>query len=257
MPSLIPVYYQIKQHIKSWIINRELAPGQKIPSESELAKRFQVSRLTVRQSISQLIQEGFIIARKGEGTFVTNNKGLINKFSLEFTGFMDDLFYQISESKTKFVKKKTILPPKFIGLKLELDAGEEVIMLKRVRVLKNKVFAFTINYLPMSIGTKIKKKDLFIKPLMQILEQDLKIHFTEALQTIEATFAIQEVAEKLGIQVGSPILSVERVMYTVNRKPVEVVQSSYPGDLYKYIVRLKHVGNRKKGGNFWIHQGKK
>jgi GntR family transcriptional regulator len=83
MNTILPIYYQIKQTIKNWIINREFSLGEKIPSENELAEKFNVSRLTIRQAISQLIQEGFLQSRRGEGTFVTENENLINRFNLE------------------------------------------------------------------------------------------------------------------------------------------------------------------------------
>jgi GntR family transcriptional regulator len=252
LSALLPAYYQIKQTIKNWILNKEFNPGEKIPSENELGEKFNVSRLTVRQAISQLVQEGFLISKRGEGTFVTHNEHLIGSFSLEFTGFMDDLFYQISKCKTKSVKINRIPVPKVIKEKLELStSGEEVIQIKRVRFLNDKPFNYTINYLPFDIGKRITEKELFRKPLLQIMEQDLGIQFTEAFQTIEASFADQEVSEQLGIVSGSPILLVERIMYTKKRKPVEVVQSSYRGDLYKYIVRLKNI--KRKNGSIWIH----
>lgn len=252
MSTLLPVYYQIKQTIKNWILNKEFNPGEKIPSENELGEKFNVSRLTVRQAISQLVQEGFLISKRGEGTFVTHNEHLIGSFSLEFTGFMDDLFYQISKCKTKSVKINRIPVPKVIKEKLELsNSGEEVIQIKRVRFLNDKPFNYTINYLPIDIGKRMTEKDLLRKPLLQIMEQDLGIQFTEAFQQIEASFADQEVSEQLDIVSGSPILLVERIMYTKKRKPVEVVQSSYRGDLYKYIVRLKNI--KRKNGSIWIH----
>ena len=253
MNTIVPIYYQIKQAIKNWIISKEFNPGDKIPSENELADKFGVSRLTIRQAISQLSQEGFLISKRGEGTFVTNNENLINSFSLEFTGFMDDLFYQISKSKTKSVKITRMIVPKLIKEKLELNKDEEeVVQFKRVRFLKDKSFAYTINYLPIEIGTKITEEELYKKPLLRIIEQDFGIPFTEAFQTIEASFADKEVAEQLGIPSGSPILFVERIMYTKRRKPVELVQSSYRGDLYKYIVRLKNI--KKKDRSIWMHQ---
>jgi GntR family transcriptional regulator len=251
--NVLPVYYQIKQTIKNWIINKEFNPGEKIPSENELSEKFGVNRLTVRQAILQLVQEGFLTSKRGEGTFVTNNAGLINRFSLEFTGFMDDLFYQVSKSKTKSVKMRRLKPPKLIKDKLELGNEEkEVVQIKRVRFLENKSFAFTVNYLPLAIGQGISERDLSRKPLLQILEQDFGIQFTEAFQTIQASFADQEVAQMLGVASGSSILFVERIMYTQRRKPVEVVQTSYRGDLYKYIVRLKYL--KRKDESLWVHQ---
>jgi GntR family transcriptional regulator len=89
---------------------------------------------------------------------------------------------------------------------------------------------------------------------LQILEQDMRIQFTEAVQKIEASFADKEVAGKLEIASGSPILFVERIMYTQKHDPVEVFQSSYRGDLYHIIVRFKNV--RSKEGSRWIHRSK-
>jgi GntR family transcriptional regulator len=253
MNALLPVYYQIKQAIKNWIITKEFNPGEKIFSENELAERFNVSRLTVRQAISQLIQEGFLISKRGEGTFVTQNECLINSFNLEFSGFMDDLFYQVQKSRTKSVEMGRTAIPKSIREKLGLEnEEEEVVQIKRIRFMDDKSFAYTVNYLPLEIGLKINERELYHKPLLRILEQDLGIQFTEAFQTIEASFSDREVSEKLGIQSGSPILFVERIMYTKKEKPVELVQTSYRGDLYKYIVRLKNVKGNK--GTVWIPQ---
>jgi GntR family transcriptional regulator len=250
--TLMPIYYQIKQSIKAWIVNKEFNPGQKIPSENQLADRFHVNRMTVRRAIFQLIQEGFLVSRRGEGTFVTNDENMINKFGLEFTGFMDDLFYQVSRSKTKSVEFNIIKSSKLIANKLQLtEIGQELLQIKRLRVLKNRPFGFTINYLPMDIGNKIRKEDLYQKPLLQILERDLGFQLTEALQTVESTFANQDVAKLLGIMEGSPILFVERIMYSNNMRPIELAQSSHPGDLYKYIIRLKNI--KEKSGNVWVH----
>ena len=251
MNDLLPRYYQIKQTIKNWIINKEFNPGDKIPSENELADRFNVTRLTVRRAISQLIQEGFLNSQRGGGTYVTSDKHLIDSFDLEFTGFMDDLFYQVSKSKTKTAKIIRISVPVAIADKLSIDKEDEVIQIKRIRLKGDHSFAYTINYLPMKIGEKIKVEDLYKKPLLQIMEQDLGIKFTEAFQTIEASFADQEVAPLLEVVAGAPILFVERIMYTKGRKPVEVVQSLYRGDRYKYIARLKTA--RRKNGSIWIY----
>ena len=253
MNSILPVYYQIKQTIKNWIINREYGPGSRIPSENQLATHFKVNRLTVRQALSQLAQEGFLVRKRGKGTFVTGNEDLIDRFSLEFSGFMDDLFYQVQRAKTESVSINQMKPPnRHIQEKLDLmDDTEEVTQILRVRFFRGNPFAYTINYLPTGIGKKINKAALYKKPLLQIMEQELHIKFVEALQTIEASFADQEVADLLGVAPGMPILFVERTMYTTNRRPVELVQTSYRGDLYKYIVRLRTMKGTR--GNLWIH----
>jgi GntR family transcriptional regulator len=254
MANLLPVYYEIKHVIKNWILNKEFSLGQKIPSENELAHRFSVNRLTVRQAISQLIQEGFLFARRGEGTFVTHDENLVRSFNIELMGFMDESFYQVCKTKAKSVKIETFAPPKVIREKLELDDScGDVIQIKRARLLDDKPFAYTINYLPKELGSGIREDDLYRRPVHQILREEYGIEFTEAVQSIEASFATREVSEELGVSQGLPILLVERIMFGKKRRPVQLVQSSYRGDLYKYIVRLKNI--RKRDGRFWIHAG--
>ncbi|MGQ9637417.1 MAG: GntR family transcriptional regulator, partial [Thermodesulfobacteriota bacterium] len=256
MNTVLPIYYQIKQTIKDWVVNREYLPGEKIPSENELAYKFKVSRLTIRQALSHLIQEGFLITRRGDGTFVTEDLNLINRYNFEFRGLLDDFFFaQISEVKAKSVEINRILVPKVIREKLDIEAEEnEVIQVKRVRYIRDRLLTYSINYLPLEIGKKIKEKDLYERSMLQILEQDLKIPFSEAVQTIEASFANPEVAEKLTIPSGAPILFIERIMYKKNKKPVEIFQSYYRGDMFKFIVRYKNVKN--KSGSKWVHRFK-
>jgi len=255
MKNLLPVYYQIKETIKNWIHNKEYQPGQKIPSVEKLAKHFKVNHLTVRQAVGHLEQEGFLVSKRGSGTFVSSDESLKNSLCMEITGFMDEIFYQVQKAKTKTAEINIIQTPKIIAEKLKLSREEKALIeIKRVRLLNNNSFNYSINYLPMGIGSKIVNKDLFKKPLLQILEQDLNIKFSEAVQSIQATFANQEVADKLQVPSGSPTLFVERILYTNDRKPIQMLQAHYRGDLFKYIVRLKNI--RQNDKNVWIHQDK-
>ena len=254
MAPIMPIYYQIKETIRDWIISGEYPPGAKMPSENELSERFKVSRLTLRRALAMLTQEGLLTSHQGEGTFVTDNQELISSYSLEFSGFMDDLFYQISKSHTKSVKREKIKPSRYVLDKLQM-AGEpqEVVYIHRVRYLRDKSFAVTDNYIPLPLGGKINADALYHRSMLQMIEQDLKVEFTEAFQTIEASFANQQISEELEIPSGSPVLFVERVMYGKGGKPVEFVRTWYRGDLYKYVVRLKAA--RGRHGSVWVNEG--
>jgi GntR family transcriptional regulator len=255
MKNLVPMYYQIKEVIKNRILNKEYETGQKIPSTLELSKQFKVNHLTVRQAISHLEQEGFLFCKRGSGTFVSRDIKFLNGLSTEITGFMDEILYQVQKAKTKKAEMNVIQPPEIIFKKLKLNAkGQKVLQIRRVRFLNNRAFNYSKNFIPLEIGSKISKKELFKKPLLQILEQDLHIKFNEAVQYIQATFASQDVAEKLAVPPGSPILFVERILYTTKHKPVQIFQGYYRGDLFKYIVRLKNV--RQKNKSVWVHQDK-
>jgi GntR family transcriptional regulator len=253
MNTLLPLYYQIKEQIRDWITNKQMLPGERMPSENELAKHFNVARLTIREAVSQLVKEGLIIRKRGQGTFVTKNEDLIHGLSGESYSFLDEIYYQVQKRKTKSVVLEEVHPPKAIREMLELgDSTGSVTRIKRIRYLGNNSFNYTINYLPRELGSRLSKKALLAKPLLQILQQDLNLKFTEAFQTIRASFADKEVADALLIPLGSPILHVERVMYTGDHNPVEAVQISYRGDLFKYIMRVKNRGGRHE--NVWVHE---
>jgi len=240
MSTLLPIYYQIKQTIKSWLMNKDYQPGQKIPSENELSAIFQVSKMTVRQAINQLVQEGLLISRRGSGTFVSQKKEVADKYSIEFIGSMDQIFHQAQRAKTKFVVIEKVIAPNSLRNKLNLPKEErEVIQIKRVRSSKDTAFSYAVNYLPLDIGLKIDKKEISHRPLLQILEKDFRISFTEAYQTIEASFSDIEISEKLGIPLGTPMLFVDRIMYTGLQKPVLVAHLSYRSDMFKYVARFK------------------
>jgi DNA-binding GntR family transcriptional regulator len=70
MANILPIYYQIKQKLKRAIINGEYNPGDKIPSENQLAEQFCTTRLTVRRAISILVNEGMLVSEQGQGSFV-------------------------------------------------------------------------------------------------------------------------------------------------------------------------------------------
>ena len=136
---------------------------------------------------------------------------------------------------------------------LELEnSTQTVTRIKRIRYLGGKALNYIINHIPLELGSQLSKSDLLAKPLLQILQQDLNLIFSEAFQTVSASFADEEYADALAIPVGSPILHIERIMYVGKHKPIEVVKIACRGDLFKYVMRFK---NRKsRGGNVWVHE---
>jgi len=214
MDPILPVYHQIRRSIKHWILDKTYCPNEKIPPEQDLAGLFNVNRMTVRQALSSLVDEGLLVPKRGEGTFVTNNEELIQGLYLKHISMTNELFLPLTESKTLSVEKRELEPSPLIREKLELSENDRyVVRIKRDRLTPEGFRAYTINYLPLEIGRKLDKANLLKKPLVKILEDDLKINFIEAFQTIEASFADEETAAHLGIHPGVPTLFTERIMY--------------------------------------------
>jgi GntR family transcriptional regulator len=253
MEHILPVYHQIRRSVKHWILDKMYNPSDKIPSEHELANQFNVNRMTVRQALSSLVDEGILSRKRGNGTFVTGNEKLIQEMSLKNIGLTNELLLPLMKSKTLSVEINEIEPTPIIQEKLELSPKERfIVKVQRDRLVPEGFRAFTVNYLPLEIGRQMNKEKLLLKPLLKIMEDDLKINFIEAFQTIEASFADEETAKHLCIPSGTPILLMERIMYGEKGQPMELVQTIYEANLYKSCLHLKKV---KRGKSFdWICQ---
>ena len=253
MEPVFPVYYQIRRSIKHWILDKIYSPNEKIPTEHELAKLFDVNRMTIRQALSQLVEDGLLMRKRGEGTFVTNDTEFIQLMNLKHIGLTNELLLPLMKSKTLTVDKTEIEPAPMIIEKLELDKKvKTVVRIKRDRLIPEGCPAITINYLPLEYGRQLDEEALLQRPLLKIMEDDLKVNFTQAYQTIESSIANEEEAEHLGISVGSTTLFTERIMYAEKGKPVELVNTIYRADQYKCCLQLKKI---KRGSDFdWICQ---
>jgi GntR family transcriptional regulator len=235
-PSL-PVYFKVKRVITQRISDDTYPMGSKIPGEHELAKEFGAHRLTVRHALTLLTQEGLLKRFRKRGTFVAKRHEEFEELGLH--GFFDDLLYHVGKFKTKKVQISNRKPPPAVADLYGLDRNRDKIrVIKRVRFLGEIPAAFTINYLPLSIGDRINKEDLYRMPLLQIFKDKLKIPLGEALQSIEASVADHETAEALEISPGTQILLMQRTFFTKQQKPFDFVQTYYRGDKIRYFVRF-------------------
>ena len=217
-----------------------------MPSEEALAKEYNLSRITVRQALSSLESDGLIVRKRGKGTFVSKKHTYLE--SPKFTGFIEDLISMGIRTKSKILDISMVEGPQTIQEHLELEVGTQLFRIEKIRLVEGSPFSYVLNYLPPDIGQKIKKEDLIVKPLLVILEGDLGIKATEAVQSIEATIADTHVAPFLRIRVGDPLLKVERTVFDVNHKPVEYVSVLYRADKYFYTVNLKRKRSRNSVG---------
>ena len=236
----IPLYYQLEQIIKSKILMGEFLPGEQIPTEKDLCETYQVSTITARQAILNLVNEGLIIRRQGKGSFV--REGLINIKNiktLQLRGDINDIIPEgLKKQEVKVLDiRKVLSPPKVANL-LNIEVGQEVIQVRRTRSDNGIPVSYIKNYLPLEIGRKIKKEDLCIYPMMGILRNRLKIPLTGGIQYVEAIIADYDIASALSISISSPILYLETIIFAKQKKPVEFVQTFYRPDQFRYSVKL-------------------
>jgi GntR family transcriptional regulator len=235
-PGEPPLYARVESVIGSEISKGTLAIGQQLPSEDSLIERFQVSRITVRRAIQNLVARGLVEIRRGKGTFVAAPK--IVQDLTELSGFVEDM-HAIGRKPTARVLSKEITPASAtVARQLGLTRGQRVMRIHRVRLADGIPLSFDQTFLPLDIGKKIVANDLRIEPIFKLLERKYSIPLIEAEYRLEAGLATAEVASALKVKEGSPVLIIERTSYSTKNLPVDYERLHYRGDLVSFVTRL-------------------
>jgi GntR family transcriptional regulator len=233
----------MEQVLKSKLISGEFSPGDQIPTEKELCNTYQVSNITVKKALSNLVNEGLLDRKPGKGTFVTGK--ISDIIELQHGISTNDILPDgIEKQEVKVLDITHMKASTKVARILKIRKGDEIVRVTRTRSVNNIPISLTINSLPLALGERIKKENLKKYPMLHILEKKLKIPIVGALQEIKAIVADHAIASSLSINICSPILYLEFQIFTRREKPVEFVQIYNRSDLVKIIndLRLKKTG---------------
>jgi GntR family transcriptional regulator len=239
-PALLyqPLYEQIKRMLTQSLIDGEWKAGEMIPSEMDLAARFKVSQGTVRKAIDELVSENILMRRQGKGTFVHthNEEGMKLRF-LRLTG----------EDGQKALPRNELLSctrgkaNAKIAKKLNLKAGTAIIEIKRLLVFDDKPLILDHIIVPSAefSGLGAKQIEQYKGSLYRMYEQEYDIRMVRAQEEIRALGADQEAAQALHIEVGTPLLGIERIAFTYGDRPLEWRFGLCLTDSYHYRNELE------------------
>jgi GntR family transcriptional regulator len=231
----IPRYVQIRESLREEILNKRLLPGQKLPSEDELATQFGVSRMTVRQGISDLLDEGILYRKHGVGTFIAQPQ--VSRDHTRLTNFFESSQANHVEATMRLLIAD-ILPAKLKTAKgLSLKEGELAIRIKTLRLADGVPVTVHDAYVPYKLFPQLLQEDLESRHIWDYMEQ-YGYPVKRAVQRLEAHEADEEIAGLLGIEEGSPVLYKERTVYTEDGTPVEFTYCYNRGDCYSLTVTL-------------------
>ena len=232
-----PLYLQLKTSIVADITSRRYNTNQRLPSERELALRFKVSRMTVRQALLELAREGTIYTRTGKGTFVAEPK--IDQQLRALTGFSQDVRTRGNKPTSRVLKSKVIPSPADVAIALRLTPNAEVIQLSRLRIADGKPLAIETAYLPFALFPNLLTHNFANESLYGVLENEYKVILTQAEQTLEAALAEADEINLLKLDPPAAVLRIQRLTLTSDGIPVEYVLSAYRGDRYKFRSNLQ------------------
>ena len=231
----IPLYVRIRESLHDDIRQEVYQPGQKIPSEDELAVQYGVSRMTVRQGISDLIEEGILYRRHGVGTFVTQLH--VERDHTRLNSFFESARQKGIQASGEVLKAE-IVPAKLkVAKGLALQESEPVIRIITLRRANGEPVTVHDAYVPYKLVPNLMELDLASKHLWELIES-FGFRVKRADQRLEAREADERLAEQLNIDVGAPILFKERTVYADDGTPVEYTFCYNRGDRYSLTVTL-------------------
>ncbi|KPL82288.1 hypothetical protein SE15_08765 [Thermanaerothrix daxensis] len=234
--SPIPLYHQLKSYLQDQILQGLLKPGERIPTERELEKRFKISRTTVRQAIGDLINEGLLVRVHGKGTFVAQPR--IQQHLGLLTSFTQDMEAQRRTPASRVLQFEMLPASPQVARALQLKIGEMVIVLKRVRLADGQPLALETAYLPAGPFRALLDLDMSQRSLYATLKAHFGVEPWRALQQIEAVACPAEEARHLQVSKGGPILHIYRTTFDQSNHPFEFVESYYRSDRYFFTVEI-------------------
>ncbi|MTV37219.1 GntR family transcriptional regulator [Duganella radicis] len=234
--SPVPLYTQVKENLRERILDGTYPAHAKLPAESELSTIFGVSRITVRQALSDLQKEGVIFKIPGKGTFVAKPKAFQQLTQLEgFGEAMSRMGYEIYNQVTSH---KTIAATPHVAQQLQVAVGTEVTEIKRIRHLNREPVSLEVTYLAQDIGERLAREDLATRDIFLILENDYGIPLGRADLQVDAILADDTLAHALRVQQGSAVLRIERLTHRADGAPLDFEYLYFRGDAFQYRLQI-------------------
>ncbi|MEO7578009.1 MAG: GntR family transcriptional regulator [Massilia sp.] len=231
-----PLYVQIKERLRGQILDGSYQPHQQLPSEAEMIAALGVSRITVRQALSDLENEGLIFRVHGKGSFVSKPKAFQDLGRLE--GFGEAMRSKGYETFSRVLGMRNLTPPPHVRERLGLGKRAHVTELRRLRFLNREPISLDVSYLPLALGQKLARHDLATRDVFAILENDLGLQLGHADLQIGAALADAALAAHLQVPEGSSVLCIERTTHSADGVPIDYENLFYRGDAFQYRVRV-------------------
>ncbi|MGF1589860.1 MAG: GntR family transcriptional regulator [Pleurocapsa sp.] len=238
----IPLHIDISEQIHQQIISGDYLPGAKLPSERKLIEKWQVSRITIRRAIANLVQQGLVTTHQGKGAFVTQKRKVIYTLSNPLTFLEDDLSNQGIELSLQNITFEPVTAPKEVQAMLQLPLDNPTAYLqKKILLADQEPGCVDITYILPEIGHQLES-ELKQNMTFPILERhNWKIDQVKAI--IECTNANLELSEYLDVPLGHPLLVYRHTAYSNNR-PVVHGESISRGDRFCYSVNQVETVSR-------------
>lgn len=234
--SRIPLYIQLMDILIDEIEN-QMEENDQLPSEREICEKYDVSRTTVRQAISELERDGYIYKRQGKGTFVAPKK--LNQDLIRFYSFTEEMKKLGKTPVSKVLSFNIVKADKKIAFKMKRNEGDLVYEFSRLRLADDVPMLLETTYVPHDRFPGIRKADLEKTPLYDILRYRFGASLTMAEEVFRPVMTREFEIEMLKMPAEVPSLKIERFTYDGDAI-IEYSNTIARGDKFKYRVRLEN-----------------
>lgn len=230
-----PRYAQLYRHIVSAIQSGELAPDSQLPPERDLAELAEVSRVTVRKAVAQLVDEGLVDQRRGAGSFVRGQGPKLEQSLSSLISFTENMLARGRSSSSELLSRGLFPPTPDESMVLGLGTTERVSRLERLRSADGVPMAIEMSSLPEDI---LPDPGLVGTSLYQYLRGEGRAP-TRAIQRVGAINLNPREAQLLAMPAGAAVLRIDRTAYLPSGRPIEFTKGLYRSDLYDFIAELR------------------
>jgi len=235
----VPRYYEIEQALRARIA--ELRPDDPLPSDAMLCDEFSVSRMTARNAVQRLTQEGLVYRVPGRGTFVAEPP--VHRQAGNLLSFTEEMRRRGRVPSSRVLASEVREPRPAEASRLQLQPGEEVVAVRRLRVADDEPVAIEEAVFPATIAPLIQSADLEHRSLHDTLVEGGHVP-TMGRARLGAEAAGAEDAALLDVPPGSPLLVEKRVIHDQDGSPLELCESRYAGERYGLDVQFDvELGN--------------
>lgn len=203
--SAIPLYAQLSEILRQKIVSNEWKPSQKIPSENELNQIYGVSRMTARQVIAQLANEGLVFRVQGKGTFVAPQK-IKTRSPVGYQGIRKQLEQQGYQTETRLLSREVVPASASAAAAFGITPGASIYVIKRLRLANGEPISLHTSEVPQPLAPGLENSDMINVQLCVVLAEEYGLQMGEVEETLEITAATSSEARALEVARASALL---------------------------------------------------
>ena len=232
-----PLYRQLRGVLAFWIRHSKLHPHDKIPSERQLCERFSVSRMTVRQALGKLKEEGFIYTQQGKGMYVAEPPSGL-ELALVLTGYSEETIPMRGGLSSTILSARLTQATAELAKAMDIPVAEELVRVERLRLLNGVPVGLQTIYVPHRLCPGYLDHDLSHNASLEIIRDDYHLPLGKITQVVQARLSSPREIEHLKLSQPVPVLILERKGFLSSGEVVQLSKGAYLADCFQLLLTL-------------------